>query len=330
MGFTEKRLLLVLKGGSGSPIFALRGARERIEHLMRGILLSILVTLGTALAMSAQASTSEETLHHLYQIAQASGIEARGISSRIEFYSQHFLSQRSPYLINPLGEGRDGEFVKSPLYRFDGFDCTTFVETVLALSIARTPEEFKKELNQIRYDKGYVSYEARNHFPSVDWIPNNSKAGLVEDITGIIAGARTRWSQTWIEKDEWLRKKGPGFQKISRHFKKELGRIPYIAKEDLFRQPDLMERIPSGAIFHVVRPNWDLRKVIGTKLDVSHMGFLIRERGVLYMIHASNGMRDGGDDYQGVKKEPLIGYIERVMMESPSMAGFNILFSTKK
>lgn len=45
-------------------------------------------------------------------------------------------------------------------------------------------------------------------------------------------------------------------------------------------------------------------------MDVSHQGFLIRENGVLYMVHASNGMgRDGSDNYMG--KE--------------SMAGFNIL-----
>jgi hypothetical protein len=132
-------------------------------------------------------------------------------------------------------------------------------------------------------------------------------------------------SQTWIEKDKWFRMKGTDYHKLSRQFKKELGRISYISKEDLLAQPNLVERIPSGAVFHVVRPNWDLRKAIGTQLDVSHQGFLIREDGVLYMVHASNGVRDGSDDYKGVKREPLLEYVERVMKRSSSMAGINIL-----
>lgn len=269
--------------------------------------------------------SADQTLVELYDQADHRGMQQAGVHARVEYFAQVFLAQKSPYIVAPLGEGPTGEFEKGPLYRFDGFDCTTFVETVLALARAESSSEFLSTLNQIRYREGRVAYENRNHFPSIDWIPNNSKAGFVKDITGRIAGTHTKWSQTWIEKDEWLRMKGVDFQKLSSQFKKELGRLPYIAKEDLIQDPQLENQIPSGVIFHVVRPNWDLKKAIGTQLDVSHEGFLIREQGVLYMVHASNGLRDGGEDYKGVKKEALRDYILRVMMKSPSMAGLNIL-----
>lgn len=288
--------------------------------LTRKPLLAIvsLVLASVAFTGTIALASSEQTLQGLYQIQAPRG-------ERLEYYARYFLSQKSPYLVNPLGEGGSAEFETGPLYRFDGFDCTTFVETVMALALADTPEDFKTTINRIRYKGGLVAYETRNHFPSTDWIPNNTRAGFVKDITAEVGGASVKLSQTWIEKDAWFRMKGTEYHKLSKKFRKELGRISYIAKHDLRAQPALMERIPSGAIFHVVRPQWDLRKAIGTQLDVSHQGLLIRENGTLYMVHASNGVRDGSDDYKGVKREPLLDYVERVMMKSPSMAGLNIL-----
>lgn len=276
----------------------------------------------------AQSPSDEHRLQALYSDVPrfSQSVPGGTLESRLRTYALQFLSEKSPYLVDPLGEGASDELSPGPLYRFDGFDCTTFVETVVALAVSSSPQEFRQRINQIRYKKGAVSYQTRNHFPSVDWIPNNTEAGFVRDITGQVAGRLTRWSQTWIEKGEWLRKKGPRFESLGQDFKTELGRIPYIGKEDLLAVPGLMERIPSGVIFHVVRPNWNLKKSIGTELDVSHMGFLMREKGLLYMVHASNGAsRDGSDDSQRVKKELLSDYIERVMMKSPSTAGINIL-----
>lgn len=291
------------------------------RSLLQSVLVSSLILGMVPVRALAEGAGAEQRLQSLY----TSSAQLQG-KDRVSMYALQFLSEKSPYIVDPLGEGRDGDVSQGPLYRFDGFDCTTFVETVLALALSSTPEQFRVRMNQIRYEKAVVSYETRNHFPSVDWIPNNIENGFVKDITGSIAGSKTKWSQTWIEKDLWFAKKGESFVGMSRHFKPELGQLPYIAKEDLLKNPELMDKIPSGTIFHVVRPNWDLRKAIGTKLDVSHMGFLIREKGVLYMVHASNGAsRDGSDDDKRVKKESLYGYVERVMMASPTTAGINVL-----
>ncbi len=290
--------------------------------LLRSILVIALVVLASANFAQA-AFTDAPTLEALLQIKSVKKLNVR---ERAIYYADIFLHNKTPYVADPLGEGPNGEVSKAPLYRFDGFDCTTFVETVMALSFSTTPQQFQERINQIRYKDAAVDYENRNHFTSIDWIPNNSELGFVKDITGAIAGHHTRWSQTWIDKANWFAKKGDNYVEMSKNFDRQLAQLPYISKEDLVSKPDLINRIPSGSIFNLVRPNWDLTKVAGTRLDVSHQGFLIRENGVLYMVHASNGMgRDGSDSYMGVKKEPLINYISRVMLSKETMAGFNIL-----
>lgn len=289
---------------------------------------SFMVSAVAMAAPSSSARNSDEILNKLYAPeALSHRMIGHSTGARAIFFANLFLSKKSPYLSDPLGEGEHGLHSTKPLYRFDAFDCTTFVETVLALARSGSAEEFKSVINKVRYKDGVISYEARNHFTSVDWIPNNTQAGFVEDITGVIAGASTKWAQTWIDKAAWYKKKGEEFQSLGVGIEKELAQLPYIAKEDLLNSPGLIERIPSGTIFHLVRVNWNLTEAIGTPLDVSHMGFLIRENGVLYMVHASNGAaRDGSDNYLGVKKEPLRSYIERVMMnKGTSMVGFNIV-----
>lgn len=296
---------------------------------MRSAFKKILMALAfVAAGTSAHSETrsSEQSLQDFYSPMQVQILKSEARTERLAFFANVFFNNKSPYLVDPLGEGDEGDFSKGPLYRFDAFDCTTFVETVLALTLADSPEDFRMRINQIRYKEGVVSYLSRNHFPSLDWIPNNIKNGFVKDITAAVAGQKTKWSQTWIDKGEWLRRKGPQFEKMSWEFKPTLAQLPYISKEDLLASSELIERIPSGSIFHVLRPNWDLTKAIGTRLDISHMGFLVREHGVLYMIHASNGAsRDGSDDTKRVKKEPFLDYVQRVMMSSPTTAGINIL-----
>ena len=75
---------------------------------------------------------------------------------------QAFLG--APYANSPLGEEIAPD--TDPLIRFDAFDCTTFVETVLANGDIR-------KLNRIRYQNGNVGFLNRNHFIETDWLHNN-------------------------------------------------------------------------------------------------------------------------------------------------------------
>ncbi|MDD5304659.1 MAG: DUF1460 domain-containing protein, partial [Elusimicrobia bacterium] len=121
--------------------------------------------------------------------------------------SSRFLDR--PYMVSPLGEGSSGVYDKDPLYRFDGFDCTTFVETVMALSLAKDSGDFERLINLIRYERGAVSFTARNHFTDADWIPNNIRAGFLRDITSIVAGKEgNQIASAVIDKAGWYRKMG--------------------------------------------------------------------------------------------------------------------------
>jgi hypothetical protein len=86
-----------------------------------------------------------------------------------------FLGSR--YLGDPLGEGLSGQYDQDDLYRFDGFDCTTFVETIMALAGASDFEHFERRMNAIRYEAGRIEFTARNHFPSCS--PQNYCPGFI-------------------------------------------------------------------------------------------------------------------------------------------------------
>ena len=106
-------------------------------------------------------------------------------------FGARFLGAR--YSSNPLGENALPD--PDPLIRFDAFDCTTFVETVLA-------DGNIKKLNQIRYTNGIPDFINRNHFIETDWIKNNS--GLVRDATEQYG--KTKQRTVVIDKQNWMKK----------------------------------------------------------------------------------------------------------------------------
>lgn len=109
----------------------------------------------------------------LKSVAQESDLAAR-----IEKLSASFLGR--PYVANSLV----GSFEKPEqlVTRLDGFDCVTFIETVLALALATNADEFQTHLIDIRYQNGEVSWAKRNHYMA-DWWRINERAGLVKNLT---------------------------------------------------------------------------------------------------------------------------------------------------
>ena len=102
-----------------------------------------------------------------------------------------FLGTR--YINSPLGEGCAPD--SDPLIRFDAFDCTTFVETVIANGDIET-------LNQIRYKDGQIGFLNRNHFIESDWLVNNSDR--VQNVSA--AYAQTKMRSVIIDKRSCLKK----------------------------------------------------------------------------------------------------------------------------
>src|SRR5688572_6109213 len=110
------------------------------------------------------------------------------LAKRIEAISGQFIG--CPYVVNSLCGGHD--FPEQLVVKLDGFDCVTYMETVLALALAETVEQFKETLIRIRYKNSEVVWQKRNHY-MVDWWRNNERQSLVQNLTrGSQAGEKTR------------------------------------------------------------------------------------------------------------------------------------------
>jgi Protein of unknown function (DUF1460) len=116
-----------------------------------------------------------------YQLAQQLLTEARGepnVAARARLISARLLGQ--PYRANPLGGSPQAP--ERLVVRLDGFDCVTYVETVLALSLVREAEAFPARLRDIRYENGRVEWVRRLHYIH-DWAAYQQQCGVLRDMT---------------------------------------------------------------------------------------------------------------------------------------------------
>lgn len=288
------------------------------------------------ISLQAMADKSIEPLYHSQLIKLNSDI-----SSRIDVFSAQFLGK--PYLLNALGEGEQGYYDSTPLYRTDAFDCETYVDTVLALALAHDVSSFEQRIRQIRYQNGLVSFIHRNHFTDLDWNQHNQKQGILKDITTTLHDKHghsvAKVAQAVIDKPNWYQhfsttiirinhpskteqiKRLASLKQKGRQLPRTVSSIPYIPLTALFNKLGqtnqyLFKQIPNAAIVEIIRPNWDLTQQIGTHLNVSHLGFAIWEKNVLMFREASSL------DH-GVVAVPLIDYL-REAQKSPTIKGINI------
>lgn len=157
------------------------------------------------------------------------------------------------YVRDPLGEGVAPD--ADSTIRFDAFDCTTFVETVLAGGD-------RERLNQIRYKNGKVDFINRNHFIETDWLNNNSD--IVQNVSAEYAPVATR--RVTIDKKNWFKKN----HNIDTDFAPQtvlLEYIPYKYARNIHVSEPMI-------VLFVNAPGRAPTK-IGTDLAVRHMGFLL-------------------------------------------------------
>lgn len=97
--------------------------------------------------------------------------------------------------------------------------------------------------------------------------------------------------------------------------------IPYIPLGQLINHQGqlntyLLKQIPSGAIIEIVRPNWHLKEIIGTDLDISHLGFAFWKNNILYFRQASSTEHK-------VVDLPLLTYLNEAS-KNPTIGGINV------
>jgi len=102
----------------------------------------------------------------------------RFVAGRIDVLSRRFLGHS--YQSNPLiGSADTAEVFTASL---DGFDCVTYIETIVALARASNVDEFIEGLRKIRYAQGRIQWELRNHYMT-RWIRNNVSERIIRPVS---------------------------------------------------------------------------------------------------------------------------------------------------
>ncbi|MBK7863014.1 MAG: DUF1460 domain-containing protein [Archangiaceae bacterium] len=196
------------------------------------------------------------------------------------------------YVVSPLGEGEG--YDPDPRYRTDAFDCLTFVETSMALTVS--PDAPQATLDQIRYQGDAVGYAERNHVMEAQWLPRNLEKGFLREVTKQYGGDATVHVTKVLGDEQWEAKEGQSLKLDKAHQARgEFGidLIPArVAAEKLKAAPD-------GTVFVVVRAD---RPRLVTR--ISHVGFLVHKKKGVYLRHASR-------TFGKVVDEELASYLAR-------------------
>ena len=184
----------------------------------------------------------------------------------------------------------DGNEEEQLVVHVDQLDCTTFVETVLALCIAdkrdaRSFDGFKKALTDVRYRDGVLDgYASRLHYFS-DWIRNNEQMGFVKECTSETSCAQPQelwlnFMTTHVDSYQPM-KKNPALVEVmaaqEKHWQGTI--VSYIPKEKLNLPPEEL-KIKDGDILAMVT------NIKG--LDIVHVGFAFWKDNHLHLLHASS------------------------------------------
>ncbi len=181
-------------------------------------------------------------------------------------------------------------------------DCSTLVENVLALTrMIRSGRsafgEYAAELARIRYRQGRLAgYASRLHYFS-DWIFDNQRKGIVQNIT------RTLGGQPCLKKIDFMTKNAdrypplgnPEIFRQTRALEKKMRRrLRYWLPKPFVKEAD--GRIADGDLIAVT--------AAAVGLDVMHAGLAVRVRGKIRLLHASVTARK-----VVISTEPLHDYL---------------------
>lgn len=214
----------------------------------------------------------------------------RGSENRIMYFGKKFLGV--PYVGHTLELG-DEEHLIINLHELD---CTTFVETVIALSLCdknnqRTFEDYCKNLMTIRYRSGLMrGYPSRLHYFTW-WGIDNEQLGIVKEIAPksepwgpytAIQTIRINYMSQHPTLYKQL-KNHPEFVPEIKAFEDEVNgmQFRYIPKRNLnWKQTTSLGMIHDGDIIAMLTDK--------DGLDTRHIGIAFWQNGQLHLLHASS------------------------------------------
>ena len=201
---------------------------------------------------------------------------------RVAFFARKFIGI-------PYGAGTlEGE-PEVLTVRIDSMDCTTFIDTALALAMTTGEgrsswRDFTYNLQRMRYRNGEVKgYPSRLHYIS-DWAVDNTHRGNLKDATPLFPGII--YLQRTLDFMSANRDKYPALaddENYNRIRDTENGyrrhRFPYI-KSSVLNAKSVKSLFHDGDVIGLVTKL--------NNLDVTHMGIIVLENGEPYLLHASS------------------------------------------
>ncbi len=190
------------------------------------------------------------------------------------------------------------------------FDCTTYLETVLALSLtwqavsdkqnpALFDETFRQYLTRLRYRNGRIEgYASRLHYFS-DWLRDNEQHGLLTDVTHTLPGSISvakAVSYMTASMYRYPHLQDPAVFKQVAQTEASLSQQPFafIPKKNI-RQAEAQLQDGDIVMLMAARPG----------LDMKHVGLAVRQpNGRMHLLHASS---DQGEVV--ITKYPISDYL---------------------
>jgi hypothetical protein len=221
-----------------------------------------------------------EVCQSKFQLAVENNLIEKSISDIIVEVGKSFIG--TDYLSHGLEKDGDEQLVVN----LTGLDCTTFLENSLVLARCikngkSSFEDYMNELQLLRYRDGVIDqYPSRLHYFS-DWIYDNVKKGIIEDVTEEIGGQNIKFNLNFMsthpESYKQL-KENPDFIPTIQKQEKEISCREYyfIPKEEFKTKEQLIN-------------NGDLIAITTTVqgLDIGHIGIAIKmDDGRIHLLHA--------------------------------------------
>jgi Protein of unknown function (DUF1460) len=181
--------------------------------------------------------------------------------------------------------------IESPSVNFQGMDCWTFFE--IALGFARmlnepesnwTPERLLHYIELDRYRGGECTgeYLSRLHYLE-DWLYDNDRRGLVEDMTRSLGGVSVPHS---------AREMSVGWRHY-RYLAANRSLLGPLARMEANVSSRPLYQIPKGRVAKIEPKlrNGDIIGIIsrdGRRYSTAHVGLAVRTKGGLHFLHASS------------------------------------------
>lgn len=262
------------------------------------ILLTLIFFKGhiSAQTVDYQRADSQKVLA-LFQ--KAKGLKDKSMPSYMLFFARQLKG--ISYVAKTLEKNKEEKLVVN----LRGLDCTTYVETVLALSRSMkqnkpTFANYCYNLRMIRYKDGIVSYPTRQHYFTY-WIQQKSKAGIVKDIQSpnppfsAIQTVKADYMTNHLSQYPMLKGK-PGWVKQIDAMEKSITglKVRYIPKSKVDNTKLLRQTIHNGDIICIITKK--------PGLEISHLGIAVWHNDGLHMLNASSLYHKVVEDSNLLKK----------------------------